>query len=130
MAGTLTACATVIPHEPSVDLSRADAKAALRQAFEEQPAKFRPVAIEIEDDAIRLGFSKAVENAWGSLASVTTRETYYYSNLAEPQLFQKSGRYQVALSNREQSVRRWVFFYSQDKAFVFLDAIQRMRRTE
>jgi len=130
LAGTLSACATVvIPHEPNAALSWEDAKAALRQAFEEQPANFRPVAIEIGDDAIRLGFSKAVGNWWG-MASVTTRETYYYSNLEEPQLLQTKGRYQIELSNREHSVRRWVLFYSQDKAFAFLDAVKRMRRTE
>ncbi len=129
IAGTLAACATVIPYEPNVALSREDARAALKQAFEEQPPKFRPIAIEIGDDAIRLGFSKVVGSQWG-IASIATRETYYYSNLEQPQLFQKGGRYQIELSNREHSVRRWVLFYSQDKAFSFLDAVQRMRRAE
>ena len=129
LAGTLSACATVIPHEPSVGISREDAKVALRQAFEEQPANSRPVVVEIGNDAIRLGFSKAVGNQWG-IASIATRETYYYSNLEEPQLLEKRGRYQIELLNRERSVRRWVFFYSQDKAFAFLDAVHRMRRAE
>ena len=129
IAGMLSACATVIPHEPNLALSREDAKKVLRQSFEEQPANFRPVAIEIGDDAIRLSFSRVVGNQW-AVTSIPARQTFYYSNLEEPQLLQKKGRYQIELSNRDHTVRRWVFFYSQDKAFVFLDAIQRMRRTE
>jgi len=114
LGATLTACATVIPHDPNLTLSQEDAKAALRRGFEEQPANFRPPAIEVGDDSIWLG---------------TSREIYYYANLEDPQLLQKRGRYQIELSNVEPSVRRWVIFYSQDKAFAFLDALQRMRGT-
>ena len=129
LASTLSACATVIPHEPNVALSRGDAKAVLRQSFEEQPANFRPVAIEIGDDAIRLGFSRIVDRG-GAVTAIPARQTFYYSNLEEPQLIQTKGRYQIELLNREHTVRRWVFFYSQDKAFAFLDAVHRMRRSE
>src|SRR5260221_665112 len=114
----LSACATVIPHEPNAALSQEDAKKALKQAFEEQPADFRPVAIEIGDDAIRMGY----DGGQGL-------ETYYYSNLEEPQLLQKRERYQIELANAEPRFRRWVLFYSQDKAFAFIAAVQRMRRT-
>jgi hypothetical protein len=127
----MSACSTVIPYEPTANLTREEARATLTRAFEEQPEKVRPVAVEIGDDAIRLGFS-TVRSTFltGALATVDKRETYYFSNLADLRLVQNKGRWQVDLSNRERSVRRWVLFYNQKRATDFLDAMSRMARRD
>ena len=56
----------------------------LIQTFEEQPEKYRPVTIEIRDDAIRLGVWTTKYNAWSGVnTTVEGRETYYFSNIAD-----------------------------------------------
>ncbi len=126
---SMSACSTVIPYEPTANLTREEARLTLKRAFEEQPEKFRPVSVDIGDDAIRLGFSTVRSTFMtGALASVDKRETYYFSNLTDPQLVQNKGRWQVSLSNREGTVRRWVFFYGQKQATDFINATSRMTR--
>jgi hypothetical protein len=62
----MSACSTVIiQHEPDARLTREVARSILKRAFEEQPEKVRPVAVEIGDDAIRLGFSTVRSNLTG-----------------------------------------------------------------
>jgi len=127
----MSACSTVIPYEPNARLTRDEARSTLKRTFEEQPEKLRPVAVEIGDDAIRLGFS-TVKSSFlsGALAGIEKRETYYFSNLADLQLVQNKGRWLIDLSNRGGSVRRWVFFYNQKQATDFLDAMSRMTRPD
>lgn len=127
----ICACSTVIPYEPdAAHLTRDEARSTLKRAFEEQPEKFRPVRVEIGDDAIRLELSTTVSRWTAGLASIEKGETYYFSNLADVQLIQNKGRLLIELSNREGSVRRWVFFYNQKQATAFLDAMSRMTRPE
>lgn len=54
---------------------------------------------------------------------VETRESYFFNNLAEMNVLQRKTRYQILLSNRQGSVRRWVIFYDRENVFSFLDAI-------
>lgn len=127
-----SACSTVIiQHEPDPRLTREEARSILKRAFEEQPEKLRPVAVEIGNDAIRLGFS-TVKSSFlsGALANIEKRETYYFSNLADLQLVQSKGRWLIDLSNRSGSVRRWVYFYNQKQGTDFLDAMSRMTRPD
>ena len=126
-----SACTTVIPYEPDAHMTREEARLTLRQAFEEQPEKFRPIVVEIGDDAIRLGSSTVKSNAWtGDLTTVEKRETYYFSNLAALQFVQKRTYWAVKLSIRDANVRRWVYFYSEKQATDFLDAMSRMAQPD
>ena len=122
---------TVIPHEPTANMTREEARSVLRQTFEEQPEKYRPVAIEIGDDAIRLAVWTTKHNAWtGVVTTVEVRETYYFSNLANLQLVKRGGRLLIKLSNRAGSVQRWVEFYSQKQGTDFLDAMNSMAQSD
>ena len=118
----ISACSTVIPYEPDAHMTREEARSILKQTFEEQPEKYRPIVVEIGDDAIRLGFSKT------NIKTIEKRETYYFSNIADLQPNLRRGRYKIRLSNRQGSVERWVWFYSEKQGANFLDAISRMTR--
>jgi len=128
----VSACSsTVIPYEPTAHMTREEARSILKQTFEEQPEKYRPVTIEIGDDAIRLGVWTTKQNAWtGVHTTVEGRETYYFSNLADLQLVQNKGRLLIKLSNREGSVQRWVRFFSEKQGTDFLDATSRMAQSD
>lgn len=138
LASILAACSTV-PHEPNPAISRDDAKVVVRQALEQQLASFRPVGIQVDDDAIRLAFRR-MERSGGPIALggrvwyVDTERTFYYSRLQKPKLVDQKGvgdrRWQVRLSDNEGSVNYTVYFPSVEKGLVFLDAIERMRRQD
>ena len=125
-------CTTVIPYEPPPAMTRDQARAIIRQAFEEQPEDLRPVTVEIADDAIRLGFS-AVELSFltGGVTTVAKRESYYFSSLADLRLEKHmvKTRWQVWLASRDGSVSRWVVFYEERRAASFLGAVARMKAT-
>ncbi len=72
----MSACvSTVIPYEPTAHMTREEARSVLKRTFEEQPEKYRPVAIEIGDDAIRLAVWTTRHNAWtGVYSTVEARE--------------------------------------------------------
>jgi hypothetical protein len=122
----LGACSTVIPYQPTANLSRDVARSILRQAFEEQAEDMRPVLVEIGDDAIRLGFTAINTRLGANRVAIETRETYYFSNLVDRQLIKRKGRWQINIQNKEYTSSRWVYFYSEKKATDFLDAISRM----
>lgn len=123
----LSACFSVIPYEPSSDMTIAEARATILQTFEEQPPKFRPVAVEIGTDAIRLKFSATRKGHWsGGITTVEVRESYYFSNLSGLRLIQKRNWWLILLANKESTVRREVVFYEKSKATAFLDAMNRM----
>jgi hypothetical protein len=122
---------TYFAHEPDTAMSRDFAKSTLRQIFEEQPEKSRPVLIEIGDDAIRLGFSSLARSVWtGDLTTLEKRETYYFSNLADLHIAKNKGRWLVNFANRERTVWRWMYFPDQAKAGRFIDAVSRLQRSD
>jgi hypothetical protein len=115
------------PQGDSPLVSREEAKTIIKQVFEEQPEKLRPVLVEIGNDAVRLGFSTLRRSAWtGNLATVERRESYYFANLAQLELVKRRGRLLVRLSNREGSVKRWVYVYEQAKGEAFIAAMNRL----
>lgn len=122
----VAACYSPVLFE-SASMSTEEAKKVLAQTFEEQPEKFRPVAVEIGDDTIRLGFSAMKLSKWtGAPTTVSVNESYYYMSLQAPEILKGKGRWQVRLSNREQTVHRWVYFYSEETAVRFVSALRRM----
>ena len=132
---TIGACARVnpvIPYSPRAHFTRDEARSVIVRAFEEQPVQFRPLTVEIGDDAIRLGITTLKRGSLltGGSAAVDTRETYYFANLAALSLIQRGGRWQVFLSNGQRSVRRWVIFYDQQQAVDFLDALNSLTKIE
>jgi hypothetical protein len=129
MTAAGSSAATPLADLPS--MSRDEAKAIIRQVFEEQPDKLRPVHVEIGDDAVRLGFSTLRRSMWtGDLATIDRRESYYFANLAQLELVKSRGRVLVRLSNREGSVRRWVYVYEQPKGESFIAAMNRLANPE
>jgi hypothetical protein len=129
MAAAASSAAT--PPGDVTSMSRDEAKAIIRQIFEEQPEKLRPVLVEIGDDAVRLGFSTLRRNNWtGNMATIERRESYYFANLAQLELVKSRGRVLVNLSNREGSVRRWVYVYEQAKGENFIAAMNRLANPE
>jgi hypothetical protein len=127
----LTSCATKvsIPYNPMPISSHEEARKIIKQSFEEQPLNFRPLEINVGDDAIRLRLSSTKKSFLaGGITTVENRETYYYSSLAETTLISRRGRWQIFLSIRGGSVRRWLIFYDEAKAKKFLDALNRMQQ--
>jgi hypothetical protein len=124
----MSSCVSSVPYKINSQLTRDEAQAILRQVFEEQPAGLRPVSVEVGDDALRLGFSMAQKSfTTGGVAAIDRRETYYYRNLADLDLVSNKGRIVVKLSNREGSVRRWVYVYDEAKGGAFISALKRFQ---
>jgi hypothetical protein len=125
----VSACATTIrvPYVPSDHMTREQARTVIRQAFEEQPEKYRPVTVNVGDDAIRLGFATTQGSlVTGGITTIQKSETYYFSNLIAPQLIKRNEQWRVLLENKEGTVDRWVYFYEQRRATEFFDAVSRM----
>ena len=123
----LSACASVEPYVPDDQhhrFTREEARACVVRALEEQPEKFRPLTVDVGEDALRLGvpFNQRSIVA-GGISTVVGSETYYYTNLAAFEIVEKRGRWRIHLSNKDETVRRWVFFNDRQRAIDFLDAL-------
>ncbi len=128
----IAACSTIrVPYVPNNQMTREQARSVIKQVFEEQPEKYRPVVAEVGDDAIRLGFATTQGSLiTGGITTIQRRETYYFSNLIAPQLIKRNEQWRVLLANTEGTVNRWVYFYEQRRATEFFDAVSRMSRAD
>lgn len=127
----LSACSTTLSHQPRAIFSEEDARLIVTRAFNEQPDGSRPVAAEVTDDAIILDLEGLKRSGWtGGVTSVKMREFYYFDNLAPLNTSKKNERWQVFLSYKDKSVWRWVFFYDEQKALNFIDAIESLSQSK
>lgn len=129
-AALMSACAAQqFSYEAQPRFGPPAAQTVIRQVFEEQPQQYRPLRVEFTNDALRLqvvGFRS--DFASGATAVVTETEAYYFSNLAEPKLFQKRATWRVLLASGNGLVKRLVIFTTYDRAKEFLDAIASLRK--
>lgn len=129
LAFIVGACASAISYEPSRSMDPEEAREAVIRALEEQPANFRPQEISIDDEAVRLGFSRTRRSLLaGGVAVIDFRDTFYLSNLKPPKLVKRKGRYQVLLSNVDETVVRWTIFHDEQRAKLFVDALATLVR--
>jgi hypothetical protein len=113
---------------PKSDLDCRAAETIIRRALEEQPWEYRPEAISIRYDAIRLTVTRYQVN--GDFVRVpigTMPITIYYRSLGKPDVFSKRGRVNVILRNKYGEALRRVFLFDEAEAKQFLDALETLR---
>jgi len=134
---------TRLQYTPAV-IDSSDARAVIEQVFMEQPVRYRPESVVVEDTFIAIsegvstssrssGVAVHVSHGFvfgGGGGRDTAKELntrVYFSSIGELQLYKRKSWFIVQIRNTEGQVVKSVYASNQDKAQHFMDALESMR---